>query len=977
MTARRLALVLASVSVAVFVPSGSALADEPHCDGGNAAWDAAVSFDGTDCFLNSAITQSGVVPVGHTLHIGPTGKITVPVGQTLTLDIEGDLVMDTGSQIVSAAANGGQVGGSTVVDASGSITLHGNGTTGALISANGSPVTGGCSGGKAGNVTLTAGVDITTEAGSQITANSKCPAGEIKLLAPNGVINVDGLVESRSTNTGTGAVQRPGGGPITIKAGCDFTVSDTGVVSSSGLDPGADLVHGEGGCDVTILGLVESTGHGHASPNSPTNHCYYQVAGFPSPPQTPVNPADDPQDPRTDKPPNSTACVEIWAGGTLTIDKTDGANGEVSADLSLGASKTSWIDLFAREDVNVIGGPVIGGGADDECNAGRAGDLFAVHANNGGNSPVAGQITVKSVEGNLMASGFAFEADANQNSSGNPAGGHMSLEAARDVTFTAARVCARGDFTPTGGFGIGGFVGTTATTPDMPGIKAWNGSFSWLVGVGDVRPTGTDPPPDPPTLPAADRGEIVFQDCTAGPANTLGSVFPNNGTPATTPTEMADACGGAPTLPSYVTLPTCACEDDPGDFCEKGSVQSVMDPNSGRFPGNQGPDVVVKTHMGESIQDAVDNVVDVQPDGYLIVGVVAKDNGLLGGSTNQEVEVNKVYDLPFALIACSVTLRDPDKQDGQAVGRIATTAASPQNIFVMDLHGSESEVAGWKVDGDGRYMRNVDVVGNAVGMWLNGNNNTMHNGAAEENSGVGILVQGNGNKVEDADSFANGDDGIRVTGNSNTLDGPDVGDRGKGNAGDGIQVTGNANVVKEADVFSNTLNGILVSGNTNQLLKNDVGDRTKGNGGDGIQVAGFGNTLTENRVFASGGDGIDVAGGTAASPNVLKKNVAGDRDKGNAGNGIALAGTGNNGSNPVELEENTAKANGLNGFLVTGSGHQLKKNTSGDSSASYTNGDCEYLVAAGNFNATGNKANGATIAGANGSPFPTTCQGTP
>ena len=106
-------------------------------------------------------------------------------------------------------------------------------------------------------------------------------------------------------------------------------------------------------------------------------------------------------------------------------------------------------------------------------------------------------------------------------------------------------------------------------------------------------------------------------------------------------------------------------------------------------------------------------------------------------------------------------------------------------------------------------------------------------------------------------------------------------------------MSGDSDVIKEAGVFSNALNGILVSGNMNQLLKNPVGDRTKGNGGDGIKVSGAGNSLTENRVFASGGDGIDVGGGNAASINVLKKNIAGDRDKGNAGNGIALAGTGN------------------------------------------------------------------------------------
>ena len=61
-----------------------------------------------------------------------------------------------------------------------------------------------------------------------------------------------------------------------------------------------------------------------------------------------------------------------------------------------------------------------------------------------------------------------------------------------------------------------------------------------------------------------------------------------------------------------------------------------MDPDSGRFPGNKGPDVTVKTHQSESIQDEVDNATDTDdPDGYLIVGVVAKDSGLLGGTAGR------------------------------------------------------------------------------------------------------------------------------------------------------------------------------------------------------------------------------------------------------------------------------------------------------------------------------------------------------
>jgi hypothetical protein len=63
------------------------------------------------------------------------------------------------------------------------------------------------------------------------------------------------------------------------------------------------------------------------------------------------------------------------------------------------------------------------------------------------------------------------------------------------------------------------------------------------------------------------------------------------------------------------------------------------------------------------------------------------------------------------------------------------------------------------------------------------------------------------------------------------------------------------------------------------------------------------------------------------------------------------------------------------GIRVTGSGHQLKKNVSGGTSSGETNVGCEFLSVAGKMNATGNKANGTTIAGADGSAFPTTCVG--
>jgi hypothetical protein len=52
---------------------------------------------------------------------------------------------------------------------------------------------------------------------------------------------------------------------------------------------------------------------------------------------------------------------------------------------------------------------------------------------------------------------------------------------------------------------------------------------------------------------------------------------------------------------------------------------------SGRWPGNAGMDVVVRVHLGESIQDAVDNASDLNGDGYLLIGVQGKPGASAGG----------------------------------------------------------------------------------------------------------------------------------------------------------------------------------------------------------------------------------------------------------------------------------------------------------------------------------------------------------
>ena len=119
------------------------------------------------------------------------------------------------------------------------------------------------------------------------------------------------------------------GGAITLDACCTLLITDTGIVDSQGRDPGPGRVHIEA-CTVTIDGFVQSSGPAHQSPEP---DC--------TPPERP------------DRPANSTACVEIWAGTTLTIDSTGTHKGQVNADVGFsgGISGLGWIDILANGNI--------------------------------------------------------------------------------------------------------------------------------------------------------------------------------------------------------------------------------------------------------------------------------------------------------------------------------------------------------------------------------------------------------------------------------------------------------------------------------------------------------------------------------------------------------------------------------------------------------------------------------------------------
>jgi hypothetical protein len=156
----------------------------------------------------------------------------------------------------------------------------------------------------------------------------------------------------------------------------------------------------------------------------------------------------------------------------------------------------------------------------------------------------------------------------------------------------------------------------------------------------------------------------------------------------------------------------------------------------------------------------------------------------------------------------------------------------------------------------------------------------------------------------------------------------------------GIKVEGTGNVVDTVAVMASGSHGFQVVGDNNQLLRIDAGDRARGNDGDGVNVSGDGNLVSEADAFANGGSGISVTG----NQNQLMKNDAGDLAKGNGADGIRVAGWGN------ILQANRAQANMGDGFGISGgaaaSPNRLKGNQSntGSSGSSKENKGAEYRL---------------------------------
>jgi len=933
-----------------------------------------------ECEISGAHTapSAGPFTLNETLHIVSGGTLKVlPAGITINIT-PGDFIMDSGAIIDGNGTNGAPI---TVVLTTGNVNMQ----TGSIVRSNGG----------AGGF-----IQITTSA--------------------TGIVDIDGTVESVGSNSGTGGVnQQPGGGPITIRAGCALTVSDTGYVSSRGLDPGADLVHLEG-CVVSIFGRVESTGSGHAIPQKPANSCSDGPTSAPR--RNPVTRPHLSVPGEPGKPLNSTGCVEIWAGTTLTIDATGTHKGEVNADIGTvgGTGGIGWIEILANGKISIIDG------AGNDRSFTIAGNTihttFAVHANGGlvQSTDDGGLIIVKSLNDDVTATGDAIQADA---ITAGSKGGTIVVEAKNSMALdgTGASIFARGDFNSGGGFGSGGKIGLL-TQP----IRAFTGFLSWPLGDGDARPTGD-------VVPLAQRGQINLQACTGVTAT---ATFPVNGNPVLPyPNVLASSCAGSPLLPVYATpFPAANCTIQcalPGGAKKRGQKFNDLDGNGVKDPGDPGlPNWTIKVFDPSSFAEVASTTTnasgnyefDLDPGSYVVCEVFLAN----WTQTFPKAGAGIVSCAPFgpnlAPLGYSITLSPGQIDEGNDFGNhLAPPVCTEDPKAICD----------WSVDGVGGACTAADPHcdhladpndpgqsaypqaknGQTICMFTNIVENSRLDGdktlkvtqcqlakitAADQSEPVVTITSTGVLTIVGPDTIG-GTIGWDVLSSDNELRGV----RANGASECGIKLEGDRNRVSWNSVDHNKV-GICVTGDNNDLRGGTVelnsadgvqfsttasnnalhGATVLKNSGNGISVAGTLNTVRDNaRVDRNSLSGILVTG----SSNAIKSNTAGSSSgKGNSGDGFQILGAGNTldsntanfnlgdgfevGASANKLLNNKANNNGGNGFVLTTGATDTKwkgnQSNQGAAGGSKENGGFEYLICdtcTGGLNQGGNKADNIGI----------------
>jgi hypothetical protein len=495
-------------------------------------------FTSGECRIQSLVTVTGgTFNIATPMRIINTGRLvvapTVPPTATasLTLNVTGDFTIDrpntangvaiSGTAVRSVAQGGptsnpGGIGATITVLATGNILLDGNNTLISAQIASSSDLTS-CTTGKGGNISLTSlAGNVTIKGGAKVVSSGRCPGGEISVTAPDGNIEVSGSLISEAATSLTPTLAATRGGPITVDAAGTLLIGPTGSVSSRGVDYGADRVHLESGGDMTILGRAESAG-GTLFDSVTPNRCVGTA--------------------RQGKPSSSTACVEAWVGGKLTVDSTGTNAAFVTASSGAvnqaNAACCTWIDLFAMGDVTINGRSSLDGGLP-----------WTVIASQSSPNAQGGNITALSIKGKVNLSGRTFLLDGAADQGGT--GGTLIIEAAGPTFYdplaglhpadTASNVnlgdslnFARGAQAPPGGAGQ---IRTRSYNGQITGgPPTFTGNA--LQGTVDAGGFGSN--------------QLIINLCEGWLYQ--GVIVPAVGNPA-------PVCGGGPTLPSDVIMPT-------------------------------------------------------------------------------------------------------------------------------------------------------------------------------------------------------------------------------------------------------------------------------------------------------------------------------------------------------------------------------------------------------------------------------------
>jgi hypothetical protein len=689
--------------------------------------------------------------------------------------------------------------------------------------------------------------DALIEAGALITSNSaQVRAGDIALYTGHN-ITVQGKVEARGSTTGGH------GGAITLDACCTLLITDTGIVNSQGQDPGPDRVHLEA-CTVTIDGQVESTGPAHSGPQP---NCV--------PPERPG------------KPINSSACVEIWSGTTLTIDSIGTNKGQVNADVGFsgGSSGHGWIDILANGNILINDGtgndalPVISP-------PGPPPSIYAVRANmyltgDGVLGDRGGDLLVQSKMGSVSTFGNALQ--ANDTANGGRGGtvtvqaGGLSPVPGGEVLFDSASIQARGNLgTPprAGGViaarsfngdlsGTGGELnasGDAATNPGKVTLEACMGATytgtstpTFVLGVNDLLCGGspTFPMPADTLLPAASCS-TTCAPVTPTPTNT--NTPTNTQTPTNTNTPTATNTPQTPTITPTNTITATS------------TVTNTQTPTNTATPTATATPLPCPDHF--ALTRTVDTLLAVSGTNFHTLqdayNAAAANAGEVIGIFSYTTENVTLGDAKTLRITTCKHARVTAVDNSLPVFNITSTGT----LTIVSLE-SVGGTIGWRLATGGHTLKSIRATGaSQYGALVLGSGNSVNWNSLNGN-GVGLRVEGNSNILPGGTVANNTGDGVELTGNSNNLSGATI----QSNGGEGVLVQGTDNTVKSNKANLNTFNGVLVTGNTNHIL----GDQAATNSLAGFKVTGTGSNLKDNKANTNTGLEFDIGAGNTDQGN--------------------------------------------------------------------------------------------------------------